>query len=275
MLTMLFCAGIEMAFTQTTDVQPQSEEEKSTNTLGMEFRLIPAGSFMMGSPSSEKDREGDEGPQHKVTITRAFYMQTTEVTQDQWYRVMKTTIGAQRDKGKPEWKLYGEGGSLPMYYVSWDEAMEFCKKLSSMDGRTYRLPTEAEWEYACRAGTSTRYYWGDDLNYNDIGHYAWYDGNSNQLVHSVGSKKPNRWGLYDMSGNVWEWCLDWYDENAYPPVVCTDPQGPPSGSGRVVRGSSWRGNALLSRSARRHYFTPSSRNDFVGFRVRAVPTEGK
>ena len=162
-----------------------------------------------------------------------------------------------------------------MYYVSWDEAMEFCKKLSSMDGRTYRLPTEAEWEYACRAGTSTRYYWGDDLNYNDIGHYAWYDGNSNHLVHSVGSKKPNRWGLYDMSGNVWEWCLDWYDKNAYPPIAHTDPQGPPSGSNRVLRGGRWGGGPQGCRSADRSGASPGCRVSGLGFRVLAVPAAGK
>ncbi len=170
-----------------------------TNTIGMKFNKIPAGTFLMGSPESEADRYEYE-TQHKVTITKAFYMQTTEVTQGQW----KAVMGTEPWKGKPFVK---EGPNNAASYVSWNDAVAYCEKLSEKESVTYRLPTEAEWEYACRAGTETRWSFGDDEK--ALGDYAWYRENAGgigeQYAHQVGLKPPNAFGLYDMHGNVFEW----------------------------------------------------------------------
>ena len=162
----------------------------------MEFVRIPAGSFQMGWPGSEENR--------KVRIKKPFYMCKYEVTQAQWKAVMGTTLHQQRAKAVVPWNLKGEGPEHPMYYVSWEDAVKFCKKL----GRKFRLPTEAEWEYACRAGRRTRFHYGDDPNESELSQYAWWWDNSNSQTHPVGQKKPNAWGLYDMHGNVREWCSD-------------------------------------------------------------------
>jgi formylglycine-generating enzyme required for sulfatase activity/protocatechuate 3,4-dioxygenase beta subunit len=243
--------------------------------LKMEFVRIPAGSFYMGSPSSEKGRDDNEGPVHEVRISKPFYMGKYEVTQAQWKAVMGTTVRQQRDKADiswflksdTHWLLKGEGPEHPMYYVSWEEAVEFCKRL----GRKFRLPTEAEWEYACRAGSQTRFYYGDDLDYSELDQYAWYDGNSNKTTHPVGKKKPNAWGLYDLHGSVSEWCSDWYAPvpNSYRNAGSVDPTGPASGFiYRVLRGGSWFSNARHCRSANRNVgSTPDGRSDLIGFRV--------
>ena len=153
-----------------------------------------------------------------------------------------------------------------MYYTSWDEATEFCKKISRKDRKTYRLPTEAEWEYACRAGTTTRFYYGDDPGYALLGDYAWYSDNSDE-THPVGQKTPNAWGLHDMHGNVWEWCADWYASDYYTYTDSLDPQGPDTGSHRVLRGGDWYGIARDCRSARRGLFNPGATGISIGFRV--------
>jgi len=147
--------------------------------------------------------------------------------------------------------------------VSWDDATEFCKKLSEKTRQAVRLPTEAEWEYACRAGSKTRFCFGDADE--GLGDYAWYRANSGRTTHPVGQKKPNAWGLYDMHGNVWEWCADWYGD--YPNGAVTDPQGPASGTYRVLRGGAWRGNSDFCRSANRGSGTPGGRSRIFGFRV--------
>jgi formylglycine-generating enzyme required for sulfatase activity len=152
--------------------------------------------------------------------------------------------------------------------VSWDDAVEFCKRLSAKEGLIYRLPTEAEWEYACRVGSTTRYCFGDDRR--QLVEYAWFEGNSGGKTHPVGQKKPNAWGLYDMYGNVWEWCQDWYD--AYPSGMVTDPQGPSSGSGRVYRGGSWDYVASLCRSAFRFANESTLRTYDGGFRLALSPS---
>jgi formylglycine-generating enzyme required for sulfatase activity len=226
------------------------------NSLGMKLVLIPAGEFMMGSPVNETGRGGDEGPQHKVRISRPFYMAATEVTQKHWRAVM--------DKKGDN---YFKGDDLPMERMTWDEAQEFCQKLSAREGRTYRLPTEAEWEYACRAGTTTRYSFGDDES--RLGEYAWCYANGGSKTHPVGLKKPNPWGLYDMHGNVLEWCSDWYARGygvKDPNTAVVDPTGPEKGAHRVLRGGCWCDPPHSCRSARKEKTGPQGRIDLLGLR---------
>ncbi|MBQ4143943.1 MAG: SUMF1/EgtB/PvdO family nonheme iron enzyme [Thermoguttaceae bacterium] len=240
----------------------------TSNGIKYAFRWCPAGSFLMGSPEDEPDRDDDE-TQHRVTLTRGFWMLETEVTQAMWKSVMGTSISQQRDKENTSWPLYGEGSDYPMYYVSWEECRSFCEKLSSQLGLTVSLPTEAQWEYACRAGTTGAYA-------GDLGEMGWYWDNSGGGTHPVGQKKPNAWGLYDMHGNVEEWCQDWYDYDYYTESPTSDPTGPSSGSSRVYRGGGWYYYARSCRSAVRDGFTPDSRSRSLGFRpVLASPAPGK
>ena len=226
-----------------------------TNTLDMTFNKIPAGTFTMGSPETEKDHQGDE-TQHPVTISNAFYMQTTEVTQGQWMAVM----GTEPWKGNSYVK---EGPNYPVTYVSWDDAIAYCKKLSEKKGKIYRLPTEAEWEYACRAGTKTTWSFGDDEKV--LGDYAWYD---EQYAHQVSLKKPNAFGLYDMHGNVYEWCHVFDRRDYYKQSPEKDPTGPASGSSRVLRGGAWDGVlARSTRSASRGRVVADDRSSNYGFRL--------
>lgn len=234
------------------------------NSIGMKLIYIPAGDFMMGSPDSESGRDKDELLIPQVTISGGFYMGLYEVTQSQWSSIMGTSVSQQRNKINQSWLLKGEGETNPMYFVSWEEAVTFCEKLSQKEGRSYTLPTEAQWEYACRAGSRTRYSFGD--NDSQLGDYAWYDKNGNGTTHPVGQKKPNGWGLYDMHGNVWEWCLDWYGESYYSSSPASDPQGTGSGQCRVLRGGSWN-NDSNCRSADRGFNAPSFAFSHVGFRV--------
>ena len=217
------------------------------NSIGMRFVPISTGTFTMGEGKTAQ----------KVTLTQSFHLGQHEVTQEQYEKVM----------GKNPSKFKGKQKN-PVEQVRWDEAVEFCRKLSELPaekkaGHVYRLPTEAEWEYACRAGTKTKYSFGDSES--ELGDYAWYVKNSGRTTHAVGGKKPNTWGLYDMHGNVWEWCQDWYDD--YPSGSVTDPTGAASGSGRVVRGGSWNGLAWHCRSAYRSGLSPSLRLNSLGFRV--------
>jgi sulfatase modifying factor 1 len=230
-----------------------------TNTIGMKFNKIPAGTFTMGSPEGEEDRRDIE-TQHKVTISKAFYMQTTEVTQGQWKAVMDTE----------PWKgnIYvKEGANYAATWVSWDDAVAYCKKLSEREGKTYRLPTEAEWEYACRAETTTTWSFGDDEK--ALGDYAWYRENARDIdekyAHQVELKKPNAFGLYDMHGNVLEWCHDYYEEDYYKQSPAKDPTGPTSGSSRVLRGGSWSYYSRNTRSAYRGRVVAG--RGLYGFRV--------
>ena len=244
----------------TKPVSPGSEPNvpggmEVTNSIGMKLRLIPAGEFTMGSPGTESDRIDNE-TQHGVSITKPFYLGVTEVTQEQYQKVM----GSNPSKFK--------GPQNPVEHVNWSEAVEFCRKLSAMPaektaGHVYRLPTEAEWEYACRAGTATAYGFGDDRS--GLGVYGWFGSNSGSKTHPVGEKKPNAWGLYDMHGNVWEWCQDWHGD--YPSGSATDPTGATSGSLRVNRGGGWFYDARFCRSANRSWFTPEGRSSYLGFRV--------
>ncbi len=242
----------------------QRDPENTTEGPTMEFVRIPSGSFYMGSTPSEAGRDDNEGPVHDVRITRPFYMGKYEVTQAQWKAVMGTTVRQQRDKAIIPWNLKGEGPGHPMYYVSWEEAVEFCNRL----GRNFRLPTEAEWEYACRAGSQMRFYYGDDPNYSELDQHAWYYGNSDNETHPVGQKKPNAWGLYDMHGNVSECCSDRYVIlGNYEGAGSVDPTGPAfaNGSLRICRGGSWLEKPNICRSASRGGFISGC--DLVGFRV--------
>jgi formylglycine-generating enzyme required for sulfatase activity len=222
------------------------------NSIGMEFVLIPAGEFMMGSSDADKEAFDNEKPQHRVTISQPFYLGKYTVTQAQWEAVMGSNPSGFK------------GRNNPVENVSWDDVQEFIKKLNQKEGgNKYRLPTEAEWEYAARAGTTSRYSFGDDAE--ALGRYAWYWGNSGKTTHPVGGKEPNGLGLYDMHGNVWEWVQDWY--GGYAGSLATDPRGPSSGSYRVIRGGSWIINAGYCRSAYRGLNTPDDRDNSVGFRL--------
>ena len=236
------------------------ETNDAWKTTHLVLKRIPAGTFQMG------DQTGAgyswELPVHTVNITQAFYMGVFEVTQRQWYLV------------KGNWPSYftTTPDRRPAEQVSWDDIKQsggFMDTLSSLASMSFRLPTEAEWEYCCKAGTSTNYSYGNTAN----GAWMWYGSNSGSQTHDVGTttSKPNPWGLYDMHGNVWEWCEDWY--GSYPSGTVNDPTGPGSGSYRVLRGGSWSYNAANCSSAGRTNDEPSYRNNHIGFRV-AVAAAG-
>ena len=253
--------------------------------LAMSMVWCPAGTFTMGSPSSELGRESDE-TLHSVTISHGFWIGKYEVTQAQ-YRVV---MGSNSSSFK--------GDNLPVEEVAWYDAMEFCQKLTEIERATgrlpenyaYTLPTEAQWEYACRAGTTTALNSGKNVttaedegicdNLDEVGWYwmnggkkNWNEGKDPAIcTHPGGQKKPNQWGIYDMHGNVWEWCLDWY--GSYPTSPVTDPKGPGTGSYRVLRGGSWYYGADYCRSAYRGNGRPSGNNLVnIGFRVALVPVQ--
>jgi len=243
-----------------SNVKWANAERTFTNSIGIKFVLIPPGAFMMGSPTDEPGREDNE-KQHSVTISKGYYMQATEVTQGQWRAIMGDSPSYFKDCGD----------DCPVEKVSWYDAQEFIKKLNDKEGTDkHRLPTEAEWEYACRAGSTTAFANGGitekecgcDPNLDAIG---WYCGNSEAQPHPVAQKKPNAWGLYDMHGNVWEWCQDWYGDYLLGNV--TDPKGPLSGKHRVFRSGGWGINAEGCRSAYRLRNKPGNRYHFGGFRV--------
>ena len=258
-----------------------------TNSIGMNFSLIAAGSFVMGSPAGTGDathypiwpaelgRNSDE-KQNVVILTKSFYMQTTEVTQMQWEQVM----GA----GTNPSTFIACGMDCPVEQVSWNDAQNFIDALNASESRSkcnttpntcYSLPTESQWEYAARGGTLTAFYSGAitntsctplDSNLNKIG---WYCGNAVSTTHPVAQMEPNTWGLYDMSGNVYEWCEDWYGPYSDGPV--TDPTGAASGSYRVLRGGTWYYHASLARSAFRSYTAPENSYYDIGFRLVLPP----
>ena len=234
--------------------------------INMTMVFVEGGTFQMGATSEQgSDYDSDEKPVHSVTLD-SYYIAETEVTQAQWYAIMGTTIYQQRDKASGE-TLKGVGNNYPMYFVSLDEAQKFCEKLSQLTGRTYLIPTEAQWEFAARGGNMSQGY--KYSGGNSLYDVAWYDNNSSDTTHSVKQKQPNELGLYDMSGNVWEWCSDWYD--SYSSSSQTNPTGPSSGSDRVLRGGSWNGGAMRCRVSERGYNSRSSRHNFNGFRVVCLP----
>jgi formylglycine-generating enzyme required for sulfatase activity len=229
---------------QATLARSLQMPEEWTNSVGMKFRPIPVGTYK------------------RITLTKPFWLGVHQVTQGQWLQVVGTTPW----KGK-EFTI--EGADVAASCVSWDDAMAFCKKLSRKEGKRYRLPTEAEWEWACRAGTMTAYSFGDDGK--QLGEYAWFDGNAydkgERYPHRVGQKKSNPFGLYDVHGNVWEWCSDCHEDGNPLEEEAIDPQGPPFGSFRILRGGSWVSAAIYLRSSNRNYKAPGRRNDGIGCRV--------
>lgn len=245
------------------------------NSIGMGLKLLPSGTFTMGEAQIDEDRLFER---HVVTLTRPFFIGTHEVTNAQWKRVMGNVPSD------------GKGGNQPVEQVTWDDAVAFCRTLSELPeerkaGRVYRLPTEAEWEYACRAGTKTRFSFGDENNPNSvIDAHAWYTYNSGtdhrggpgghdpKSTHPVGTKQPNPWGLYDMVGNVFEWCSDWHGELGNGPA--TDPQGPAEGERRIIRGGCFDSQAWDARPACRGSSDPTRKSRAGGFRVAVTAPEG-
>jgi formylglycine-generating enzyme required for sulfatase activity len=223
----------------------------------MDFVLIPPGTFVMGAePGGDGGAEPDEGPPHHVTVTRGFWCSVTEVTQAQWEQVM----------GAGSSPALFAGPDRPVERVSHGDALAFADALNRLE-RTerYRLPTEAEWTYAARAGTATPWSWGADQA--DAGSYAWYRENSGRETRPVKRRLPNPWGLYDMHGNVWEWVSDWYGAGWYLESPLSDPRGPETGAERVVRGGAWDNQAVHLRSDNRASLVPGTRDQSVGFRV--------
>ncbi len=241
---------------------PEPVNPKAGNTWSVdsiEFVWIPPGSFMMGSPSGEKGQRRNE-KQHRITISKGFWLGKYEVTKSQWKSVMGTELW----KGR---KHILDDSDSPAVYVSWNDAQSFIRKL----GGGYRLPTEAEWEYACRAGTTTAYSFGESES--DLDEYAWYydnaDSKGEDYAHVVGQKKPNTWGLYDIHGNVFEWCSGWFDE--YPSDSAKDPEGPSTGAYKLLRGGSWTNFGYDCRSAYRFNRPVDFRDAYNGFRVVRTP----
>ena len=239
------------AYTQTV-IEPASFPQTFTNSIGMEFILIPAGTFMMGSLDSDPHALSDEKPAHQVMTSQPFHLGKYPVTQLQWHAVMGTNPS------------HFKGEDRPVENVLWEDAQDFMHKLNEREGVShYRLPTEAQWEYACRAGSNTVYHFGNDAS--QLGDYAWYSDNTGGQTHPVGQKKPNAWGLYDMHGNVWEWVAD--GKRNYATHAVTDPKGPTeAGARRVIRGGCWSSVALDARSALRFRYLPGLRDDSLGFR---------
>ena len=245
-----------------TDEKTGLPKEIRHKATGIHLVLIAPGSFQMGS-NNGKDREK---PVHKVTITKPFYLGKYEVTQAEWLKAMIS----KRWENKFI-KYAGRVTTASVNYVSWNQCQEFLVKLNQSSGlksgMRFALPTEAQWEYACRAETTTKYYFGDDAS--KLGDYAWFDKNAKdankKYAHPVGKKKPNAFGLYDMHGNVWEWCQDWYGD--YQSTSAIDPSGPTGGQRRVLRGGSWRYDADFCRSAFRIWSYPGGRDSDYGFRV--------
>jgi formylglycine-generating enzyme required for sulfatase activity len=240
--------------------------ETYTNSIGMEFILCPAGTFMMGSmrmwPYKNNVGNTRNQPVHQVTLTQPFYMGKYPVKQAQWFAVM----------GSYQSHFVGPLADRPVEMVSWEDAQKFIKKLNQKEKtKRYRLPTEAEWEYAARAGTTTEFFWGEDEK--KLSEYAWFNESACEnfvgSTHPVGQKKANPWGLHDVYGNVSEWVQDWWSD--YTAAACIDPRGPASGDSRVMRGGSWGSIDRNCRSAVRNYDTPGYRHNSVGFRLALSP----
>lgn len=237
----------------------------SVNSIGMKLVFVPAGEFVMGSPEA-KGRE-DETPRHHVRISKPFYIGQCEVTVGQYRKFVEATRHEAGSEWRAHWK--NQTDEWPVTYVNWNDAAAFCAWLSRKEGKLYRLPTEAEWEYASRAGVSGKYCFGDGDS--EFGANAWYDRNADKSPHPVAQKKPNAWGLYDVHGNVWEWCADWYDAHYYAQSPPTDPLGAASGSVRTLRGGSWGDGPSDCRAANRLHGTLNSRTNRRGFRIARNP----
>ena len=244
-------------------------EEKAVSGFLFEMVYVQGGTFQMGATTEGWEYDNDEMPVHAVTLSD-YYIGKHEVTQGLWKAVMGTSVEEQMEKSEEKQGLPGVGDNYPMYYVNLDEAQEFVRKLSELTGKKYVLPTEAQWEYAARGGAKSKgfKYSGS----NTIGNVAWYQGNCETgSNHPVGTKAPNELGIYDMSGSVWEWCADWYDDEYYANSPQTNPAGPASGPGRVGRGGSSANDAWSCQVFHRDGSRPVCRAFRLGFRVAMVP----
>jgi len=261
-------ARVSLSFTDRADNEASNESDQRLTAIWLSagdeqsFPLgnsgesiamvwIPSGEYEMGSPNDEDDRDNDESPVHRVNINYGFWMGKYEVTQAQWEAVTGNNPSRY------------DGDNRPVEQVSWNDIHE--DFLSQIDD-DFRLPSESEWEYACRAGTETRFYWGDDPGYNNIGDYAVYASNEPGGTAVVGTKRPNAWGLYDMHGNVWEWCEDYYHDS-YNGAPADGSAWNDNGSSRVLRGGSWYSNPRYCRSANRSRYYPDTRDLYSGFRL--------
>lgn len=258
-LLMMLSTGQKIAAQATIE---SSKNLKDTTvwideSTSLRFVLIEEGTFLMGSQEQELNRDRDESPLHSVRIGSCFYMGQFEVTQKQFEAVMGHNPAIFDD--------YITSPDHPVENVSWEAANLFLEKLNSLDIGQFRLPTEAEWEYACRAGTQTPYYWGHEMKANGSSEYSWANSRSSGRTHPVGQKKPNAWGLYDMSGNVWEWCSDWYGAYSASPQI--DPRGPETGTNKVFRGGSWFDLYGAHRCANRHRHATHEGYTAIGFRL--------
>ncbi len=252
-----------------------------SDEVNLEMAWIEPGAFLMGSPTGESDRDKDE-LQHQVRLMRGYWLGRYEVTQREWQSTMGTSAKQQRDKRDSKFSMAGEGDRHPIYYVNWEEAMEFCRKFTAREraagrlaaDREYTLPTEAQWEYACRAGTTTPFHYGESLSSaqaNFDGEDPYGGASKGQYLEktvAVGTYRPNAWGLYDMHGNVWEWCSDWYGD--YLRDAVGDPTGPVSGLSRVNRGGGWLFSAGYFRSGNRNTNPSAIRGSNLGFRLALV-----
>jgi formylglycine-generating enzyme required for sulfatase activity/outer membrane protein assembly factor BamB len=287
-------AILEASYPHTNGVTYRAKLEIKTiepgslhNFNGIDFVWVPAGSFMMGSGETEVDYLADETPQHEVKISSSFWMSKNELTQEQWLAIYGSWPGYPSLIPDP---AYGEGIGYPAYYISWNDLttastgfLELlnqqnpdCREDQWMAGERYqpvnvptgcyRLPTEAEWEYAARAGSPTRFHYGDDSDYSELINYAWYNDPSGGS-RPIGQKMPNAWGLYDMSGNVSEWVYDWYDAYYYTSATVENPEGAPSGTNKTVRGGNYQNYAADQRPAARSFAGPDSRNADIGARL--------
>ncbi len=294
-------AAVALAPTGRTAPLPKRPPDVITNSIELKLRRVPAGDFLMGSPETDKDALPDEKPQHKVKLTKPFFVGVTAVTVGQ-FKAFAAASGykTEAETGGGAWKTIDRAGRIvdgtrennwrntgleqtddfPVVNVNYPDAEAFCAWLSKKEGKTYRLPTEAEWEYACRAGTTTRWSCGDDKDEVPdfaniaVDHFPKHargngpkaTGNRHLFMAPVGSLKSNPWGLYDVHGNVWQWCADRYDEAYYANSPAADPEGPGKGDLRVIRGGTWSRGPLDCRSANR-FGLSSAISLWVGFRV--------
>jgi formylglycine-generating enzyme required for sulfatase activity len=284
-LFLVSCLILALTMPQATPAPVPRIGRTFTNSIGMKLVRVPPGRFVMGSPAGEEARQKDESL-HQVEISRPFYLGIHEVTQAQYRKVMGENPSHFSLTGKGKGQVQGlDTGNFPVERVSWQDAVAFCKALTARPkeravGRVYRLPTEAEWEYACReAGKSTTtFHFGNTLTSDQ----ANFDGNAPYGTHTkgpdlgrttpVGSYQANALGVYDMHGNVYEWCSDRYDQDYYAKSPRTDPTGPRTGKNRVLRGGCWAEKGFGCRAASRDNFLPDGRMPFVGFRVVCIPT---
>ena len=233
---------------------PSTLKDQSFNVDGVSFTMkaVQGGTFTMGSSEDDADAFDQEKPAHSVTVS-SFWIGQTEVTQELWEKVMKNNPS------------YFKGDKLPVEMVSWDDCQDFIKELNTKTGKKFRLPTEAEWEYAARGGNKSKGY--KYSGGNEIDKVAWYEDNSSDKTHDVGTKAANELGIYDMTGNVWEWCSDWWSNSYYSSSPASNPQGPSTGSYRVFRGRSWYDNARHSRVTIRGNRKPGDRSYYLGLRL--------